>query len=242
MIRTKILDMADLEYIDFMTVHSMFDKYFGSNWPDVPCRRWEYVAAIVYSEIFSKPGKVCDAGSGRNCPFTNLLGIKGNKVDAFDRHASGRQDFEGGGFINYHSLSMTDVRLPEGQYDYVFAMSSIEHINAGKFAIPGMEFDTGDTLAMLEISKLLKPGGLLVLTTDFAPEYMPPPAIANSHRIYNWEALNSRLILPANLEYGLSIHDEVGFLGDELFWKQIHYVEPMGVPYTEMILTLKKEI
>jgi SAM-dependent methyltransferase len=242
MIRTKILDMAELEYIDFMTVHTMFDEHLGPNWAAVPCRRWEYVAAVVCSEILSKPGKVCDAGSGHGNAFTNFIAAKGNQVDAFDRRAHGRRDFSSGGSIKYHSLCMTNVKLPEAQYDYVFAMSSIEHVNAGKFAIPEMEFDTGDTLAMLEISKLVKPGGFLVLTTDFGPEYMPPPAIANSHRIYDWESLNSRLITPANMEYGLEVYDEIGFLGDDIFWEQINYVEPMNVPYTEMILTLKKNV
>lgn len=240
MIRTKILNMTDLEYIDFVTVHKMYDSLFGEKWPAVPCRKWEYVAAIVYSEILSKPGKVCDAGSGSKSPFTKFLAFNGNRVDAFDRGLRGKQIFQGDGYIQYHNLSMTDVKLEEEAYDYVFAMSSIEHINAGKFAIPGMEFDYGDTLAMLEISKLVKPGGILLLTTDFAKEYMPPPAIANSHRIYDWKSLNDRLIIPASQEYGLSIYDEVGFLGDDAFWQNIHHVEPIGVPYTEMILTLKK--
>ena len=240
MIRTKLLDMADLEQINFMIVHEMFDKRFGPRWPAAPCRRWEYVAAIIYSEILSNPGKVCDAGSGTGCPFTRFLGMKGNHVDAFDMHSSGKQHFPAGGRIHYHQLSMTNIRLPEESYDYVFAMSSIEHINAGKFAIKNMPFDTGDTTAMLELCKLVKPGGLLILTTDYAHEYMPPPAIARSHRIYDWQSLNERLIAPAHEKYGMEIYDEIGFLGDNIFWDQIYYVEPMKVPYTEMILTLKK--
>lgn len=240
MIRTKILDMTDLEYIDFVTVHKMFDSLFGPNWPNVPCRKWEYVAAVVYSEILAKPGKVCDAGAGASCPFTEFLAIKGNQVDAFDRGVTGRREYPSGGYIQYHNMSMTDVKLEEAKYDYVFAMSSIEHINAGKFTIPEMEFDYGDTLAMLEIAKLVKPGGILLLTTDFTQEYIEPPGPWGSHRVYNWKALNDRLILPAEVEYGMHIYDEIGFLGSDSFWKNVNHVEPIGMPYTEMILTLKR--
>ena len=244
MIRTKILDMADLEGIDFMTIHEMYNRCFGKSWPEVPCRMWEYIAAIVYSEILSSPGRVCDAGCGHNSAFTRFLAMKGNHVDALDISLGGnKQVFAGGGYIQYHNLSMTDIRLEEEKYDYVFAMSSIEHINAGeKFAISDMDFDTGDTLAMLELASLVKPGGILIITTDFADKYYPPPGLwkSGAHRIYDWKAIMSRLVLPVQQEYGMKIYDEIGFLGNETFWKQIKYVEPISMDYTEMILTLQK--
>lgn len=248
MIRTKPLDMQDLARPDFNKINQDYDDTFKSTkWPAVPCRRWEYVAAIVFSEILNiapedrHKYRVCDAGSGQTSIFTRYLGAKGFIVDAFDMHTKGHKSFAGGGKITWHAMSMIDVKFENETFDYVFCMSSIEHINAGKFKIAGMDGDTGDTRGMTEISRLLRPGGVLVLTTDYTNYYIPPPGPANSHRVYDWDAMLNRLISPAFTMYGVAVWDEVQ-INPACEWKDIKTIEPKGMPYTEFILTMKRPV
>lgn len=251
MIRTKPLDMGDLMRNDFNTVMRHYDKFFGPNWPSVPCRRWEYVAAIMFSEILTDAHdhrgniKVCDAGSGSRSAFTHYLGHSGFNVDAFDINVSGTVNLENGAEIKYRNMSLINIGFPSQHFDYVFCMSAIEHVNAPpKFSIPELAFDTGDTTAMLELCRILKPGGILVVTTDYAKTYVPPPGPVKSgkrngcHRVYNWDAILDRLINPAVREHQMRIW---GGFESECDWKNIHKIEPVGWPYTEFIFTLRKK-
>jgi SAM-dependent methyltransferase len=238
--------MNDFKRMDFRTINADYDSIFGHNWPAVPCRRWEYVAAIVFSQILGadKTAKVCDAGSGGYSAFTHYLGNKGYIVDAFDRHASGSQSFANHGKVIYHSMSMMNPKFPDNHFDYVFSMSSIEHINAGKFKIKNLDGDVGDTQSILELCRILKPGGVLLLTTDYGPKYMPPPAATIegqqyfSHRIYSWKSLLDRLINPAVRKHDMTLW---GGFHEDCNWDKIKTIEPMGWGYTEFIFTLRKK-
>jgi len=234
MVRTKILNMKDLDRPDFSKINKMFNKDFGNNWPQVPLRRWEYVAAILFSGVIENPGKVLEAGCGQSV-FSSMLVNLGCDVDAFD-YGLGIQ-FNTDNF-RYHDMSMIDIRFKDNTFDYVFAISSIEHINAGRFKIDHLDFDKGDELAMAELIRVLKPGGILVITTDFADRYYPPPGLwrSKSHRIYNWEKFNQRLILPFDIEY----FDEIEY-PEIKNSKELKKMEPLGFAYTEFIATLKKK-
>ena len=250
MIRTKPLDMNDLTRADFYEIAEHYDDLFGPSWPPVPCRRWEYVAAIVFSEVHLVPGikkdlRVCDAGSGMRSRFTHYLGALGFDTHGFDMHVSGTKKLPFGNTVTYHPMSMVDIKFPDSHFDYVFCMSSIEHVNAPpKFVIEGFDFDIGDTEAMLELCRILKPGGVLVVTTDYAKEYIQPPGPVKSgsrngcHRVYDWGTLLDRLINPAVREHGMRLW---GGFESECDWKNIHKIEPVGWPYTEFIFTLKKK-
>lgn len=231
MIRTKICDMNDLARDDFKAIEAMYNSHFGPNWAQVPVRRWEYVAAILFSGILDNPGKALEAGCGHSV-FSRMLAKCGNDVDAFD-YRLGRPNYPE---FRYHDMSMIDIKFVDNTFDYVFAISSIEHINAGNFKIFGLDFDTGDNLAAAELVRVLKPEGILVITTDFAQKYYPPPGLwkSASHRIYNWEQFCQRLVLPFSLEFYEDI--DVGSFDFE----NIVNVEPKGYAYTEFIATLKK--
>jgi ubiquinone/menaquinone biosynthesis C-methylase UbiE len=102
-----------------------------------------------------------------------------------------------------------------------------------------MDFDTGDTKAMLELCRVLKPDGILVLTTDFADSYYPPPGLwpSGSHRIYSWFSMDRRLIEPAIKKYMMGFEGEV-YLD---YFSDKKELEPKGYNYTEMILTMRKQ-
>ena len=82
--------------------------------------------------------------------------------------------------INFEIMSLTDLDYPEEYFDYVFCISSIEHVNAGKFAIKGMAFDEGDDIALKELYRVTKLNGICVITTDIAEKYIPPPGLWKS--------------------------------------------------------------
>lgn len=240
MIRSKILDTTDLNRKSFIRVNNLFNARFGVDWPEVPLRRWEYCAAIVFSGIVNEPtclpGIALDAGCG-NSIFPKFLNKIGCEVYAVDtRIHTHRQDG-----IAYRQASMTDLSsFKSGFFDYVFAISSIEHVNAGKFAIKGLPFDVGDAVAMKELCRVLRPGGILVLTTDFGEKYYPPPGLwpSGSHRVYDLDALYGRIIIPAFSAFAMRFSGEVNLnLKDGA---DIKKMEPVGYDYTEVILTLKK--
>lgn len=238
MIRSKVLDMADLKRPDFTRANNLFAAHFGPNWPEVPLRRWEYCAAAVFSGVILTYGKALDAGCGSSV-FPQFLNKLGCDVYAID---TGIYNHDAGG-VHYRRKSMVDLKdFEDNCFDYVFAMSSIEHVNAGRFAIEGMEFDTGDGQAMKELCRVLKPQGTLTLTTDFGRQYYPPPGLwpSGSHRVYDLDALYSRLLIPSFCAYSSMRFADDGAnlaLEDGLDLKNI---EPIGYDYTAVILTLKK--
>lgn len=236
MIRSKILDMDDLNREDLSQVNLLFNSHFGPNWPEVPCRRWEYCCAILFSDVLSTKGSALDIGCGASIFPVFLKKVAGCDVIAMDPRATDH-DVDG---IHYRNGSMTNLGVCE-QFDIIFAMSSIEHVNAGAYGIYGMDFDTGDTLAMLEMCRALKPGGVLVITTDFADRYYQPPGLwpNGHHRIYDLESLYDRLIVPAIKNYDLHPFGEMD-LDKRDDWQDIRGIEPIGYDYTEMILTMKK--
>jgi len=237
MIRSKIWDEKDLARVDFARANNLFSAHFGPDWPPVPVKRWEYCAASVFSEVVFCSGKALDVGCG-NSIFPHFLNRVGCDVYAIDRGIRNR-DEKG---VHYRNKSMTDLSdFEDGIFDYVFAISSLEHVNAGRFVIDGMNFDTGDSRAILELCRVLAPGGKLVVTTDFAKRYCPPPGLwpSGSHRIYDLDSLYTRLIIPAFSIHPVKFHGKCEFeFKDNV---DIKKMEPAGYDYTSIILTIIKE-
>lgn len=71
------------------------------------------------------------------------------------------------------SFSLEDARslqLPDAEFDVVYSMSVIEHI----------EGDAGDSQSIREFLRILKPGGLLVLSVPFGGKYVEQKRIGFS--------------------------------------------------------------
>jgi SAM-dependent methyltransferase len=99
------------------------------------------------------------------------------------------------------TFSLQDARalqFPDAQFNIVYSMSVIEHI----------EGETGDSCAISEMLRVLKPGGLLVLSVPFGDKYVEQKRIGFSgaarrtgdrkvyffQRIYDRGTLQSRIL------------------------------------------------
>lgn len=124
----------------------------------------------------------------------------------------------------YH-IELQDARklsYPDSSFDKVYAISVIEHID-----------DHGDSAAMREIARVLKPGGLCCLTVPAARHYLESTIAMELYykkpidgkpvffqRHYDEEALRSRLIDPSGLELCTVEHfGERWIPYEELYWK-----------------------
>lgn len=131
--------------------------------------------------------KILDVGSGNSIlPFE--LASKGYEVYAID---SKRGFYK----ILHHSnftFVQGDIRktdFPDNFFDIVTAVSSIEHIGLGSSNI-----DLGkDKKATKEIARILKPGGMFLITVPFGKRGLYPSKDCPSWRVYDLPALNKLL-------------------------------------------------
>lgn len=77
------------------------------------------------------------------------------------------------------------INAPSGQFDAVTSLCTLEHLGLGRY---GDEFDPeADKKAMLEMIRVLKPGGRLIFSTNVTRS--EPSIVYNAHRIYSLEML-----------------------------------------------------
>jgi len=90
---------------------------------------------------------------------------------------------------SYLRFEIQDARrlaYADNSFDRITAVSMIEHIPSN-----------GDSLAVTEMARVLKPGGRLGLSFPYGPAYRegrPPYDTALNHRIYDETTINSRII------------------------------------------------
>jgi SAM-dependent methyltransferase len=79
------------------------------------------------------------------------------------------------------------IPAPDAAFDAVVSLSSLEHFGLGRY---GDAVDLGaDSAAAAEMRRVLRPGGVLVVTTSLTAG---PPALAfNAHRIYGLEQVRA---------------------------------------------------
>lgn len=119
-----------------------------------PSKRWEYPWALQQSA--PAPGvRVLDAGCGGSI-FPMLLSCLGLEVFAFDLHpVSGLAGHEGA-HVHYATAGLTSLPFRQDSFDAIFCISVLEHLD-----IPSMH------RALQELRRVLRPGGRLLLTTDY---------------------------------------------------------------------------
>jgi 2-polyprenyl-3-methyl-5-hydroxy-6-metoxy-1,4-benzoquinol methylase len=205
----------------------------------------DYYRVIEYSTVASCLNqlygcKILDIGS-LDSLFPLFLATKGAEVHAIDINQkvlelntlSKRL-----GVNNFHALVMdaTKLNYPDNFFDIVTAISTIEHI---------LPLDEGDTEAMKEIARVLKPGGIAVITvpyeTKFSEEWRNHPSHGKYlRRGYDNNSIYSRLIHPSKLSL-LKIYY---FCDDVSFWKMWYKIlvflfAPISFIFSRLFLKLR---
>jgi 2-polyprenyl-3-methyl-5-hydroxy-6-metoxy-1,4-benzoquinol methylase len=133
-------------------------------------RRQEYNFIITYVDEYTKhatsPLKILDIGCGV-VPLCNRFSLQGHEVFACDPI---KEDIE---FLNSHDLNTLygsnvayahtygeQLEFEDESFDIVYMASVLEHIPTGN-----------DELVIREALRVLKKGGLFVITTDVIPFY-----------------------------------------------------------------------
>ncbi|MGQ9828011.1 MAG: class I SAM-dependent methyltransferase [Roseiflexus sp.] len=142
---------------------SEFEQYLQvCRWP---FRKLEYSFALDILIEHLKPGdRYLDAGCGVT-PLSQVIAARGVQTDACDvdarlieylRVVDTRRIY--GSQVTFSCQDLTHTTFADATFDAISCISVLEHIPAGL-----------DRLAVIELLRILKPGGILVLTVDYTP-------------------------------------------------------------------------
>jgi SAM-dependent methyltransferase len=98
------------------------------------------------------------------------------------------------GRLHFEHQDARAFTLKNNTFDCVTAISVLEHIP-----------DEGDKEAVREMARVVKPGGLVIITVPYGTKYFqgrPPQTTAATQRVYSESALAERLAKPSLLSEG----------------------------------------
>lgn len=152
----RVLNLAELASPRFQETLARMDALLARE--DVsylhPSKRWEYPWALERANL-AAGARVLDAGCGASI-FPIYLADQGYRVSAIDLQPPFGLDALHGLSVEYVAGDLCRLPWPDASFDAVFCISVIEHL--GHDRVPQ---------AMKELRRVLKPGGPLLLTTDY---------------------------------------------------------------------------
>lgn len=194
-----------------------------------PSKRWEYPWALSRARL--KPGsEVLDAGCGASI-FPIYLARLGHAVTGADLHVPTGLDALHGVTVDYVSAGLTALPFPDARFDAVFCISVIEHL--------GRE---GTPAALRELRRVLRPGGRLMLTTDYYEDASAELWYEGDHETFpvDWSFFDESHLRHYLLEApGLELEGALDLTAD---WDRIRPAMKRfhGYPYTAVGVTLVK--
>lgn len=169
-------------------------------------RTWEYPwVQQVLRDNLAPPGTLLDAGCACN-PLMGELADQGYKVTGLDAFLKGAPDnpsptgwgidmtWEGPN-LKLQLGDITDIPFPDGNFDGVYSVSVLEHIEVW------MDKEAVDT-AIREMIRVLRPGGLLIITEDYIPSPVRANVLIKSYTIDESRDRSFRHHIEVAREYG----------------------------------------
>ncbi|MCX5694162.1 MAG: class I SAM-dependent methyltransferase [Candidatus Omnitrophica bacterium] len=167
----------------------------------------------------ARDSKILDLGCMESVLPLFLSGL-GFQVTGFDFR---RYPYQAPNF-KFVQGSILDLPFSKGFFNAITCVSTIEHIGIGFYSDP-KENMSSDVKAMLEIRRVLKPAGLLILTVPFGRAL-----INNQQRIYDKQGLD-------RLMDGFSVNTIKFFKNHQVssgnnYWEEISLQQAASASYT----------
>ncbi|MFW6324593.1 MAG: class I SAM-dependent methyltransferase [Desulfovibrionales bacterium] len=194
-----------------------------------PSKRWEYPWALERAGL--QAGQtVLDAGCGASI-FPTYLAEQGCKTWAMDLDFP-EEAVRAAPELEYVRGDLTSLPFSQSGFDAVFCISVIEHL-----PVPGMK------QALSELRRVLKPEGILLLTTDLYRDAAEEVWYEGSEERFkvDWNFFDQTLLNEHILKApGFRVKGEMDLAVD---WERVspEMIEFHGYPYTSVGVALEKD-
>lgn len=208
-------------------------------------RLWEYPWAILNSDVLPN-SKILDVGSGHSL-FPLYLAQRSDHVDSMDTSEKQMKILCPGLAailelkVNYFIDDATNLSAEDNTYDYVFCLSVLEHLEEEmENGIPiNRHTNKLDRKAIREFLRVIKPGGRVILTLDYASEDI-------SQRSFHFDHVKDLIgEFRANLLEPFDKFDEIRFTKEKQnemrrLWTEFFPYEPEYPPCGSLGIILTK--
>jgi len=143
-------------------------------------RLWEHAKTIAYLGVVVQKN-ILDVGA-RESIVPSYLADKGAHVTAVDLSTKNTPVHKN---VTVRDADARDLPFENDSFDAVISTACVKLID-------------DDSQAMREMVRVLKPHGLLAVSSDFGREYLEFPSSVTGRRVYTKEAIYDRLIKPVS--------------------------------------------
>jgi SAM-dependent methyltransferase len=225
----RLLDLRELQEPRFADVLGELDELTARESVSYlhPSKRWEYPWALERARL--QPGsRVLDAGCGASI-FPVYLAKQGHRVTGVDLEVPDGLDRMHDVHIDYVRAGITELPFPDCSFDAVFCISVVEHLG-----------HDGVQAALSELRRVLRPGGRLLVTTDYYEDASARIWYEGEDRTFpvDWEFFDQERLQRYLLNTpGLSVEGELDLSVD---WDRLRPEMRRfhGYPYTSVGVTL----
>ena len=221
-----------------------FELILRSNQLWMP-RAWEYPWAILNSDI-SCDSRILDVGSGWSL-FPLYLAQKSRNVDSVDTDELQMKILAPALAdilklkVNYFVDNALNLSAKDNTYDYVFCISVLEHLEeeVEKGKPVNKHKNKLDRIAIREFLRVIKPGGRVILTLDYASEDI-------SQRSFHFDYVKDLIEeFRANLLEPFDKFDDIRFTKEKenemrRLWAEFFPYEPENPPGGSLGIVLTK--
>lgn len=177
--------------------------------------RWEVFSErilenpLIVQNLPAKKSVILDVGS-RYSQMPLEMAALGHKVYALDIEAYALKHKN----VVAVKEDIRKTSFPDNFFDAVTIISTLEHVGMGETSYGDKKQKDGDVVAMNEISRILKPGGFVLLTTPFGrAKFLPFMRVYDKKRILkiskNFKIVKEMYMYNDNENWEISTYNKV---------------------------------